>query len=110
MRLERRVAERAEPRGEALALLDHGRDVGRRAQRRERERDRERRHGSRRLSRAQLGGGVARSEQVADARARERERFREGADHDDAVVDEIDRTLAGVFEVRLVDDERPRVR
>ena len=39
VRLERRVAERAEPLGEPLALFEHGRDVGRCAKRREGECD-----------------------------------------------------------------------
>ena len=49
-------------------------------------------------------------ERVADARAREAERLRERAQHDHAVVDQPRRGLARVLEVRLVDDERPRLR
>ena len=109
-RRQRLEAERAQLAGEPLALLDDRGDVGRRAQRGERERDGERRDGGGRLACAQLRGGVARREQVADARAGERERLREGADDDHAVVDERHRGLARVLEVRLVDDERPRRR
>ena len=49
-------------------------------------------------------------ERVADARAGERERLRERPQHDHAVVEQRQRGLARVLEVRLVDDERPRVR
>ena len=56
-------------------------------------------------------GELARGERVADARAGEPERLRERAQHDHvAVVDQRHRGLAEVLEVRLVDDERPRVR
>ena len=85
---EAAAAECAQRRGEPLALLDHGPDVGRRGERRERERGRERRDRRRRLAGVQLGGDVGRGERIADPRARERERLRERAQHDHAVVDE----------------------
>ena len=53
----------------------------------------------------------ARGERIADARTRERECLRERAQHDHvAVLDERQRGLAAVLEVRLVDHERPRRR
>ena len=111
MRRQRLEADRAQRRREPLALLDHRRHVGRRGERGDRERGREARDGRRRLARVQLGRELARGERVPDPRAGERERLRERAQHDHvAVVDERDRGLAEVLEVRLVDDERPRVR
>ncbi len=110
MRLERREPERAQRRSEPLALFEHRRDVGRIGERRDRERRRQRRDRRRRLARVQLGGDVGCGERVADARAREPEELREGAEHDHAVVEQRHRGLAAVLEVRLVDDERPRVR
>ena len=61
----------------------------------------------RRRSSAAISGA---RERVPDARARERERLRERADHDDVLVlDQPRRRLAGVLEVRLVHGERPRI-
>ena len=110
MRRERREADRGERRREPLALLDRRRHVGRVGERGDRERGRERRDRRRRLARVQLGRELARGERVPDPRAGERERLRERPQHDHvAVVDQRDRGLAAVLEVRLVDDERPRV-
>ena len=110
VRRQRLEPERAQRRGEPLALLDHagvtsGGDASAASAS-----AREARHRRRRLAAVQLGGESRDGDRVADARAREPERLRERAQHDDAVVDQRDRRLAGVLEVRLVDDERPRVR
>ena len=111
VRLERREPERAQRRRRAArAPRAPARTSGGVGERRERERGRERRDRRRRLARVQLGGDVARGERVADARAREPEQLRERAQHDDAVVEQRHGGLAAVLEVRLVDDERPRVR
>ena len=52
---------------------------------------------------------LGRGERVADARAGEPEGLRERPQHDHAVVEQRDRSLAAVLEVRLVADERARV-
>ena len=110
VRRKRRVAERAQLAGETLALLERRREVRRRRERSERERSGERRHGRGRLPRVELGRGLGRRERVADACAGERERLRERAQHDHAVVDQPDGAVgAAELPVRLVDDERPRV-
>ncbi len=80
------------------------------AQRRDSKRRRERRDRSGRLAAAQFRRDLRRRERVADACAREPERFREGADHDDVLVGDQPRSrLVRVLEVRLVHGERPRV-
>ena len=61
------------------------------------------------LAPAKLRGRVTAGEGVADTRAGEPERLRERPDHDDVVLDQVDCAHARVLEVRLVDDERPRV-
>ena len=109
VRRQRLEAERAQARREPLALLDDRRDIGRRGERGERERGRQRRDRGRRLAVVQLGGDIRRRERVADARTREREDLRERPQHDHAVVEQRHRRHARVLEVRLVDDERPRL-
>ena len=111
VRRQRRVAERPQLCGEPFALLDRRAEVGRRRERGERERRGQRRDRRGRLARVELGRGLGRRERVADPRAGERERLRERAQHDDAVVDQPDRAVgAAVLPVGLVDDERPRAR
>ena len=110
MGLERSEAERAQARREPFALLDHRRRVGPLGERRDRERRGERRDRGRRLAGVQLVRRLARSERVPDARAGEAEELRERAQDDHAVVEQVERRHAAVLEVRLVDDERARVR
>ena len=102
--------ERAQRAREALAFLHDRAHVRRRLERGERERRGQRRDGTRRLPFVQLARGVRVGDRVAHPRGRERERLRERADHDHAVVDQTDRGLAAVLEIRLVDDERPSLR
>ena len=95
---------------EPLALLEHRRRVGLRrpAQRPRASAPSEYRR--RRLACVELVGDLVGGERVADARACEREQLRERAQDDHLVaVDEWQRGLAAVLEVRLVDDERARV-
>ena len=71
---------------------------------------RQRRDRCRRLPRVQLRGDLCRRERIADSRPREPEQLRERSEHDHVVVEQRHRGRAAVLEVRLVDDERPRVR
>ncbi len=109
VRDERRQAEAPQGAAQPLSLLDHGPHVGRRGERRDRERRREGRDGSRRLPCVQLRRDRARGEGIADSRTCQPEGLGERPQHDDAVVEERDRSLAAVLEVRLVADERPRL-
>ena len=110
MGLERREAERAQACREPLSLLEHRRRVGRLGERRDREGRGQRRDRGRRLAAVQFVCRLARGERVSDPRARETEQFRERAQDDHTVVEQVDRRHAAVLEVRLVDDERSRVR
>ncbi len=109
IRRERREPDRGQRAGEPLALLDHRAHVRRRGERRHRQGRRERRDRRRRLPGVQLGRHVHGGERVADPRTGEREGLRERPQHDHAVVEQRHRGLAEVLEVRLVDDERPRL-
>ena len=110
MRLSGSEAERAQACGEPLALLEHRRRVGTLGERRDREGRGQRRDGGRRLAAVQLVRRLTRGERVSDARAREAEQFRERAQDDHTVVEQVERRHAAVLEVGLVDDQRTRVR
>ena len=108
MRLERRETELPQSGRKAFALREQRLDVRRVGKRGYRERGRERRHRRGRLACVQVGGDILRRERVSDARPGEPEQLREGPQHDHLVVEERQRRLAAVLEVRLVDDERAR--
>ena len=106
---ERLAAELAQTRRDALALLEERADLGRGLQRGNRERGGECRQRRGMLALVQLRRDVAACEGVPHPCAGEPEHLRERAQHDDAFLDQADGRVARVFEVRLVDDERPRV-
>jgi hypothetical protein len=84
---------------------------GGRGERGDRERGCQARTGAGAWRASSLARKLSRRERVPDARAGEPERLRERPQHDHvAVLDQRDRRLAEVLEVRLVDDEGPRRR
>src|SRR5580765_4256172 len=110
VRGQRLIAELAQPRRNALALLEERADFGRGLQRSDRKRRRERRQRRRMLALVQLRRDIAACEGVSHPRAGEPEHLRERAQHDHAFLDQACRRVPRVLEVRLVDDERPRCR